>query len=839
MKRFVLGKLFIISAALIVLSFISCNQNLKEENGMGKVVISLGNTARNVNTEGLPILDEHNTTITINVAGESEQHHHDHHPRTYHGSKISVEFPIGTQITVTATVSTPAGICWWGQKTLTVAAGVNNVSLELSKTPSYVPGVGVSLSKKKDKFFIKIGSNGSDEIERDLTVSKDFTPKIKRDGIGRVYVLYKDKDDSKKYLTRYTVEGDEDATFNDAVSKLSKKNQNFINKIENIAADTETGNIFLIEGKNSGVIPIYCVTEKKGVLTIYSVRHPDLNKINSAAAYNGTLFLEASTETGATHTEKLLAYTTKLKTVGERNELELKSAGETVIENISPEGQSGKTDCNDIHADGTGVYVLLSSTSLKGNIYSVGQINRYKHDGENFTEKAKVGCVGKGELKNGGIAFDGDKVYYNKFSKPVAFTGWGNDCLYIADDGINIVYKEASENFRVDGNKNRTATFNKESNKLSFNYFGITWYEEHSAYEQPNTPVLSWEKDFNTPPTFYGMRYWTSAYGKEAFGASGSKTLWESTIPTAIKPTDIFCYDQDGNLYIFYIENNDKMVRRFELKYDGEKFSYGENSEQYAKLNIPNEPTAIAVDISNGKNCLYYAYEISSENKCFIKKYESGTTSVVTKIEDAGTTITALAANKDGLFAAIKNVDNANTYTLTVKKYNKENGGVFGSVNVVEKEPSATSPDSSGRYDEYNSAINALQINNGSLYGIMSKEKRTKQSIDLYDFNNGSTLYDLGKTKEPLSKLKKPIEKNYDDTVKVGYGFYRFIAVKENKLVIASDGAAWLGQDSPPTEKNCNKVFVYDLKKNSTKEEDSECKLSKELKPVGLSLQWE
>lgn len=824
MKRFVLGKLFIISAALIVLSFISCNQNLKEENGMGKVVISLGNTARNVNTEGLPILDEHNTTITINVAGESEQHHHDHHPRTYHGSKISVEFPIGTQITVTANVKTAAGIYWWGEKSLTVAAGVNNVSLELSKTPSYVPGVGFSLSKEENTFSIEIGSN---EIKHKLAVSKDFTPKIKRDGIGRVYVLYKDKDD-KKHLTRYTVEGKSDKTFNEAISTLTS---NFINKIENIAVDTKTGNIFLIDGTASaGGIEIYCIT-KEGE-DFYSGSLSGGVAVNSAAAYNGTLFVAGIKDNDT----KLLAYTTELRT--ENNELELTSACEATIGNISPEGQSGKTDCNDIHADGTGVYVLLSSTSLKGNIYSVGQINRYKHDGENFTEKAKVGCVGKGELKNGGIAFDGDKVYYNKFSKPVAFTGWGNDCLYIADDGINIVYKEASENFRVDGNKNRTATFNKESNKLSFNYFGITWYEEHSAYEHPNTPVLSWEKGDGTTAV-YGMKYWTSAYGTEAF--SEDNKLWESTAST-IKPTDIFCYDQDGNLYIFYIENNDKMVRRFELKYDGEKFSYGENSEQYAKLNIPNEPTAIAVDISNGKNCLYYAYKTSATNECFIEKYESGTTSEVTKIEDAGTTITALAANKDGLFAAIKNVDTANTYTLAVKKYNKENGVVSGSVNVVENEPSATSPDPnpSGLQYEYNSAINALQINNGSLYGIMSKEKRTERSVGMCDFNNGSTLYGFGETKEPLSKLKKPIEKNYDDENHIGYGFYRFIAVQENKLVIASDGAAWI-TDPPPTaiEKNCNKVFVYDLKKNSTKEEDSACKLSKELKPVGLSLQWE
>ena len=819
MKRFVLGKLFIISAALIVLSFISCNQNLKEENGMGKVVISLGNTARSLNPEGLPILDKDNTTIMINVGGESEHHHHTH--RIYYGSKISVEFPIGTEITVNVIVSTPAGVQWRGEKSLTVAAGVNNVSLELSKTPSYVPGVGFSLNG--EQLFIKIGSNGSNGIKHNLTVSKDFTPKIKQDGIGRVCVLYKDNTPAPAtHLTRYTVEGEADTVFNDAVSKLSRQNQNFINNIENIAVDTETGNIFLIEkeGISSAGFRIYCITKEAKDFKYYSGNLSEV-KVKAAAAYNGTLFLAGMKD----NSTKLLAYRTGLKS--ENNMLVLATHGATVIENISPEN-NGKTDCNDIHADDTGVYVLLSSTSLKGNIYSVGQINRYKYDGENFEGKAKVGCVDKDKLQNGGIAFDGDKDYYSKFSKPVAFTSWNNDNLYIADDGINIVYKEASENFRVDGNKNRIATFIKGDNMLDFHLYAnissdTTWYEEYPKYEQPNTPVLSWEKGT------HGMKYWTSSEGKEAF--SNENKLWESTAPS-IKPTDIFCYDQDGNLYIFYKDGNYNIVRQFELN-DG---SYVSTDESFATLD--NEPTAIAVDISNGKNCLYYAYKTSSANECFIiKKYKSGTPSVVTKIENAGTTITALAANKDGLFAAIKEEDTDNKkYSLTVKKYNKENGGVSGSVNVVANEPSATSPDSSGRYDEYTSAINALQINNGSLYGIMSKEKRTEQSVGMCDFNNGSTLYDFGKTKESLSKSKF-IEKSYNTTDKVGYGFYRFIAVKKDKLVIASDGAAWITDQS--TIANCNKVFVYDLENWKLNAENaSVCKLSKELEIVDFSLQW-
>lgn len=815
MKRFVLGKLFIISAALIVLSFISCNQNLKEENGMGKVVISLGNTARNVNTEGLPILDEHNTTIRINVAGESEQYHHHH----YYASKISVEFPIGTEITVTATVKTAAGICWWGQKTLTVAAGVNNVSLELSKTPVNVPGVGFSLSKKKDKFFIKIGSNGSngsDEIERDLTVSKDFTPKIKLDGIGRVYVLYKDKDDSKKYLTRYTVEGDKDSAFNRAVSNLAS---NFINNIENIAVDTKTGNIFLIE--KEGILPagfrIYCIikeAEKKEAekFKCYSGNLSGV-KVKAAAAYNGTLFLAGIKDNDT----KLLAY--RLKT--ENNMLELTPAGETGIKNISPEGQRGKTDCNDIHADGTGVYVLLSSTSLKGNIYSVGQINSYEYDYNNGSFGTNVKRAGRTtkQLENGGIA--SDEGYSRCFSKPVAFTGWGNDYLYIADDGINIVYKEASENLRVDGNKNRTAFFNKKSNDLSFDDFGITWYEEYPDYTPPNTPVLSWEKDFNTTPTFSGMRYWTSADGKEAF--SDENKLWKESTASNIKPTDIFCYDQDGNLYIFYKDANYNKVRRFELKYDG---SYDTANTQ--SITLDNEPTAIAVDISNGKNCLYYAYEEDSHNKSTIKKYKLSNDFTIEEILNVITEttkgiwidITALAANKDELFAAIKNVDNANTYTLTVKKYKDGKATTTCEVFTHATEDSHSSNSS---YDSYTGAINALQIRNNILYGIMSEVKQhntyggtpPKYSVD--GFKNGSVLYCFGGTNGTLSNSEL-INKNYDNTNKVGYGFYRFIAVQENKLVIASDGA-W-SILSPECINNIDKVFIYNTTSKAFEVED-------------------
>ena len=124
----------------------------------------------------------------------------------------------------------------------------------------------------------------------------------------------------------------------------------------------------------------------------------------------------------------------------------------------------------------------------------------------------------------------------------------------------------------------------------------------------------------------------------------------------------------------------------------------------------------------------------------------------------------------------------------------------------------------------------------------MSKEKRTERSgVGMCDFNNGSTLYGFGRTDKSFSKSEL-INKSYNDTDKIGYGFYRFIAVQENKLVIASDGAAWITYPPPTTTaKNCNKVFVYEYEedKKITTESNSACKLSKELEIAGTSLQWE
>ena len=81
---------------------------------------------------------------------------------------------------------------------------------------------------------------------------------------------------------------------------------------------------------------------------------------------------------------------------------------------------------------------------------------------------------------------------------------------------------------------------------------------------------------------------------------------------------------------------------------------------------------------------------------------------------------------------------------------------------------------------------------------------------------------------------------------KIGYGFYRFIAVKNDeaeriKLIIASDGA-WgtNGSGNPPGDpKNTDKVLEYDLAGNLQSEKDSGGSFSQKLTHiVGTGFSW-
>ena len=113
-------------------------------------------------------------------------------------------------------------------------------------------------------------------------------------------------------------------------------------------------------------------------------------------------------------------------------------------------------------------------------------------------------------------------------------------------------------------------------------------------------------------------------------------------------------------------------------------------------------------------------------------------------------------------------------------------------------------------------------------------------------FKNSGKLYKIGSTKDGFSGSAVELAKK--DPVgtagnEVGYGFYRFIAVKYDeaeriRLIIASDGA-W-GKDGTvmfpeqPYCKNADKVLEYDLKGSLQGEQNSGGSFSKVLQESGF-----
>ena len=146
-----------------------------------------------------------------------------------------------------------------------------------------------------------------------------------------------------------------------------------------------------------------------------------------------------------------------------------------------------------------------------------------------------------------------------------------------------------------------------------------------------------------------------------------------------------------------------------------------------------------------------------------------------------------------------------------------------------------------------------MQVVDGVLYAITVKtEKKMVYNNDplvngyvVDEFKSSGILYKIGSTAEALpSRPLVTKEKPADDAAKTGYGFYRFIAVKPKKLVIASDGAFGTGgmQNPPHTKKNTDKILEYDLDGNLNPSEvgAGEGLFSKELErePAGSGFAW-
>ena len=851
-----------ILVAALCLAFTACNGMTNSgETGTVQVFIG-GGAARAVGGNGLPMFDGTNTTITVTDE--------DGELLAQGATSVVLNVAIGTKITVKAVVTTATGK-WRDSQTHTVKPGVNNIDLKLSKTPKVAANLLFSMKKDPSgSTLLSLNTaNGTPLLDG---ISDNPKPVTARDKIGRIYVLYADT--SSTHLKRFDVEGIEDEIFKTNFKNALTAASISISAIDNIAIDRDEGYIFLFKDNT-----VYCFKEEitsspSGVISTYFKSFgsdtfpsgtPTLN-VTAAAVDGGIMFI----------TDESVLYACKfgfqaLPTPGNKTlEFNTTTSASANLDKLRKNSAFGNnnTECTGLFADDDDVYCLLREQQLSdGQKYALGLLVRYEYSGSGhaLTKKDTIGLHSEAAGPDSSLSFEA-----GAFSNPIGFIGYDEENIYIADDGVNIGY--INENWRIKGNKNRIAAFNRETKTLTFSDTGATWYDEKPKYPS-GTKTLLWGKDGNQE-----FRYWIGEDGTETF-LEGNKLFASSVSPgSAEKPTDVFCYDQDGNLYIVWKDGSSRYrVRRFALKEDGSYNTQG--MDTHTSFSTFFDISAIAVDISDGQNILYYAYKdtnsSASGSNGHIKKYNwvLGTlfsTGLVDSSYDVtfnadNAPVTALAANKDGLFAGVKEKDqNGGTalYRLKIKKYKKSNVTADSELVLVNQAPVDT--DLSGKpidntftgniRIQYGESINALQVFDDILYALSSKSREIQKQagIPYYTdaFKSSGKLYKIGNTNDTLSGNAVVLaKKDWNDANKIGYGFYRFIAVKYDeaeriKFIIASDGA-WdengiaVGQQIPkPPAHNYDKVLEYDLAGNLQAEKNSGGSFSKTL-TVGSGFGWD
>ena len=838
--------------AALCLAFTACNGMTNSgETGTVQVFIG-GGAARAVGGNGLPMFDGTNTTITVTDE--------DGELLAQGATSVVLNVAIGTKITVKAVVTTATGK-WRDSQTHTVKPGVNNIDLKLSKTPKVAANLLFSM-KKNPSGSVLLSLNTADGTSLLNGISDNPKPVTARDKIGRVYVRYKDDTSGSHYLRRFNVEGNEDAGFGGHLTAALTAASVTIGNIDNIAIDIDDNYIFLFKENT-----VYCFKEKDdhSFESFSSDEFPTVLASTKASAvavgdkvlfavYNDTLFAcEFEFENPPASGNKVFKF--KSSTIVSKP-LDKLRKNASLFGNDLPE-------CTGLFADDDEVYCLLTQQKYEaGRKYALGQLVCYEYFGSGssyaLTNKDTIGLHSKAASLDSSLAFEA-----GAFSNPIGFIGYDEENIYIADDGVNIGY--INENWRIKGNKNRIAAFNRKTKTLTFSDTGATWYDEKPKYPS-GTKTLLWGKDGNQE-----FRYWIGEDGTETF-LEGNKLFASDS---AEKPTDVFCYDQDGNLYILWKDSSSRYrVRRFALNENGSYNTQGTDTSSLTFFEI----SAIAVDISDGQNILYYAYKdtspSASSSSGHIKKYSwvlgaaFGTGAVDSSYDVTfnadNAPVTALAANKDGLFAGVKEKDqNGGTalYRLKIKKYKKSNVTADSELVLVNQAPVDT--DLSGKpinsaftgniRIQYGESINALQVFDGILYALSSKSRKTQNNnagpyyTDV--FKSSGTLYKIGSTHGTLSGNAVVLaKKDWNDANKIGYGFYRFIAVKYDeaeriKFIIASDGA-WdengiaVGQQIPkPPAHNYDKVLEYDLAGSLQAEKNSGGSFSKTLM-IGSGFDW-
>ena len=764
-------KTLIFILMILVLMVSSCNLFLKEE--YGELILSFDGTmpdgARALDSNGLPVLSsspmkidiirEDGYTVTRELSAEEP--------------KSLVELiPVGEKVEIIVTAINPSGQ-WSGRAFHTVVSGQNHVRVLLNKNISGLNNL--LFTQTKDLFStppynLTLYMNGKEINAHPSQSEYSFG----RDSLGRLYISV---NEGNSHVSRYTSEGE--------------LLNHVMESIVYFACDYTTRKMYGINGSGG----VYEIDEN---FSISSLTPPlNLSHYDDAAAIDNNLFVWICDD--GSNPLKIQA-----------KNLDGSHPSETEIKDHIKITDCKESEVKDMFIRGKYVYVLFNTmndelTGNSRNLYSLGGIVRYNIN-DLDEDPIKIGFEDDPDFDDDdGVLEDYD--YSKNFYGAVKVIGFDEENIYIADDGFDAAYVDDYP--RIVKNSNRIATLNTATNALSFSDAGpAKWYNEWK--EWAGTKTVVWEIG-------------GSSYHQVETGA-------EDPLPPAFATglTDVFCYDAAGNLYV--AKKTPDEVHRFTLKDDGSYDSDGDKS-------ISVVPDAMAVSVSSidadaGKTILfYYQKPFGSPFNHEIKRlawdtdtFSSAATASAITLADLGQydTVTAMAANKDGIFVAVKTVNDKNTqnekYMIRVKKYAHKPLDSLGNISAAETvtvidetSTNYTSPWTQEQANAYiNEDLNALYISDGVLYGLTTNQKGYIYGVSSMatEVFIGGKLLKIGNTKS-LGSYVVVLYKNdgLRPATSGEFAPYRFIAVKPKKLVIASDG--YYGKETAP--RNKNKVFVFDI----------------------------
>lgn len=761
---------------ILVLMVSSCNLFLKEE--YGELILSFDGTlpdgARALGPDGLPILST--TSMKINIIREDG--YTVIRELDAEEPKSLVELiPVGEKIEISVTAYN-ASSQWSGKTVHTVTSGQNHVRVLLNKNVSGLKSLLFTQTGDGQHGYNLTFYMGGKEIN---AYNSFDVHSFVRDSKGRLCLRYKDIGHK---FARYTSEGEPDGSPVPASG------------IEFLTNDYTTGKMYGTDGTN--------FWEIRDDLSLGSVPSFTSSVKNFFAVDNGRIAWVVK------EGHDPLKVRIKKDLESGENPISIEIKNHIDIHHCKP------SEVKDIFIRGDYVYVLFNTvnesiTSSDPNLYSLGGIARYNIN-DLAAPPVKIGFSNSVSFEDSLLKnYDYSKNFYGA----VKVIGFDEENIYIADDGFDAADTPAGA--RIVKNRNRIAALNIATNALSFlDERTAKWYNEWREWRTPNTKMIVWRQE-----SYNKYYYYQLDTGDEAL-TDGKKFTTDSN-----GYKDVFCYDLDGNLYI--VDNNSKINM-----YPQTEGIYPNQSIKNTGLSSFKPEKGIAVDTSalDGYKYLYYV-----DNNDDIKRLEwereedefaYANTDLSFEIQNTSIPgeVSAMAANKDGLFVALKENIGGNKYKITVKKYDRS-GSLSSGMDISEGDRGVLR-------NPIVEDVYAMQILDGRLYALSYKTVGAGKTAGPSGFDGNAAravvsgkLLDLGLTSKNLSARPQTLWSGTQEDK--GYAPFRFIAIKPKELVIANDGFYGTEVSGTPSINQRNKVLKFSSSGSLLSEVSTGASFSREL----------